>query len=281
MIKIEMLRVFRAVAEQGSLARAADVLGRTPSAVSMMLSQFEGHIGAPLFETDRKNRLTTLGALVLAESHRATDAFSRSLEAIERHRKSTAGTVRIATVPSVAVSILPDILTAFRQSHGAVRLEISDMDSAAVSQRVKFGEADIGIVSASLDAKTAGEQIAKDTLGIVCRTGGPIAQSGKAAWEALALEPFIANPLCALVDLPLVTEIREQCSLDVRNTSALLSFVRNGLGATILPQSALAAEAAGLTFIIPKGPAFARALLKIKSPDRILSPVGQAFCSLL
>ena len=66
MIKIEMLRVFRAVAEQGSLARAADVLGRTPSAVSMMLSQFEWHIGAPLFETDRKNRLTTLGALVLA-----------------------------------------------------------------------------------------------------------------------------------------------------------------------------------------------------------------------
>lgn len=281
MIKIEMLRVFRAVAEQGSLSRAADILGRTPSAVSMMLSQFEGHIGAPLFETDRKNRLTTLGALVLAESHRATDAFSRSLEAIERHRKSTAGTVRIATVPSAAVSILPDILTQFRGSHAAVRLEISDMDSAAVSQRIKFDEADIGIVSATLGANATGEQIAKDTLGIVCKTGGAIAQTVNTTWAALALEPFIANPLCALVDLPSVTDVCAQCSLDVRNTSALLSFVRNGLGATILPQSAIEAEDTALTFIIPQGPVFARALRKIKPADRILSPVGEAFWSLL
>ncbi|MEL6121714.1 MAG: LysR family transcriptional regulator, partial [Pseudomonadota bacterium] len=40
-IKIEMLRCFRAVADSGSLADAAEILGRTPSAISMMLRQFE------------------------------------------------------------------------------------------------------------------------------------------------------------------------------------------------------------------------------------------------
>ena len=74
-IKLEMLRVFRTVAEQGTLTGASAVFGRTPSAVSMMLKQLEDHIGAPLFETDRKNRLTPLGQLVLEESSRATDAF--------------------------------------------------------------------------------------------------------------------------------------------------------------------------------------------------------------
>ena len=60
-IKLEMLRTFRIVAEQGSLTAASSLLARTPSAVSMTLAQLEDHIGAPLFETDRKNRLTPLG----------------------------------------------------------------------------------------------------------------------------------------------------------------------------------------------------------------------------
>ena len=45
-IKIEMLRYFAMVAQRGSLSDAADALGRTPSAVSMMLKQFEDHVGS-------------------------------------------------------------------------------------------------------------------------------------------------------------------------------------------------------------------------------------------
>ena len=77
-------------AAQGTLAGAAAALGRTPSAVSMMLAQFEKEVGGALFETDRKSRLTPLGQLVLEESHRATDAFDKSTDAIRRHVMSTA-----------------------------------------------------------------------------------------------------------------------------------------------------------------------------------------------
>ncbi|MFT5446017.1 MAG: DNA-binding transcriptional LysR family regulator [Gammaproteobacteria bacterium] len=69
-IKIEMLRCFVAVAQSGKLVDAAEKLGRTPSAVSMMLKQFEQHLGAPLFESERKNRLTALGAFALTEASR-------------------------------------------------------------------------------------------------------------------------------------------------------------------------------------------------------------------
>ena len=64
-MKLELLRVFAVTAGQGSLSLAAAQLGRTPSAVSMALAQLEGHIGGSLFESDRKNRLTPLGLLVL------------------------------------------------------------------------------------------------------------------------------------------------------------------------------------------------------------------------
>ncbi|MEZ5912138.1 MAG: LysR family transcriptional regulator [Paracoccaceae bacterium] len=106
-IKIDMLRVFQAVAEEGALAQAAERLARSPSAVSMMLSRFEEEIGAPLFETERKGRLTPLGRLVLEESRRATENFSRSLTAIRRHAQSVAGTLRVAAVPRPRARVCP------------------------------------------------------------------------------------------------------------------------------------------------------------------------------
>lgn len=284
MIKLEMLRVFRVVAEQGNLSGAARELGRTPSAVSMMLAQLEDNIGAPLFETDRKNRLTMLGRLVLEESTRATDAFARSLDAIERHRKSLAGTVRIAAVPSAIVTLLPDMVMQFRDIHPDVRLEISDVDSAAVYRRIKFEEADIGIVSAVAggDQESNGTVILYDDLGIVSRAGGEIARTvaqdaAQPGWEVLEREALIANPLCGMVDDPTVQKLLLTCTLEARNTTALLSFVRRGLGATILPQSTIRAQSEGLAFFAPGAPLVRRALLKIANPDRTLNPAASAF----
>ena len=63
------------IATHGSLAEAADALGRTPSAVSMMLKQFEDHVGSALFETARKSRLTPIGELILTEASREVAHF--------------------------------------------------------------------------------------------------------------------------------------------------------------------------------------------------------------
>ena len=112
-IKIEMLRCFAAVARSGNLADAAEALGRTPSAVSMMLKQFEAHLGAPLFESERKSRLTALGAFTLGEATRELDHFERSVAAIENFARAKSGFVRIAAVPSVAEAILPEVTRVF------------------------------------------------------------------------------------------------------------------------------------------------------------------------
>lgn len=280
-IKLEMLRTFRIVAEQGSLMAASSLLGRTPSAVSMMLAQLEEHIGAPLFETDRKNRLTPLGKLVLEESSRATDTFARSLEAIRRHSISTAGTVRIAAVPSATFTVLPEVIAAFRRTRPDVRLEISDADSAAVRRQVKLDAADIGILSAAIDDPTDGNLILQDELGIVCRREGPISRAAADApgisWSLLEYEPLIANPLCHLVEHACIPRLLACCHLEARNTTALLSFVRAGLGATVLPRSAAQHQREDLAFVMPTDPTTQRQLRKIRSQDRHLGPAALAF----
>ncbi|GMG81461.1 hypothetical protein LNKW23_06740 [Paralimibaculum aggregatum] len=279
-IKLEMLRTFRVVAEQGALAAAAERLGRTPSAVSMTLAQLEDHIGAPLFETDRKNRLTPLGQRVLEESSRATDAFDHSLAAIGRHAVSTAGTVRIAVVPSATITILPGIIAAYRLVRPDVRLEISDVDSAAVRRRIKTDAADIGIVSDAAGDASDGNVIFEDDLGILCHRDGAIfaaAAAGGPSWTLLEREPIIANPLCRLVDHPCIPPLLEGCNLEARNTTALLSFVRAGLGATVLPRSAVQHLSQEVAFVMPADPLTRRQLRRIRDESRHLGPAAEAF----
>ena len=288
MIKLEILRVFLAVAEEGALALAAQKLGRTPSALSMALSQLEAQVGAPLFETDRKNRLTPLGRLVLEEARRATNSYTRSLDAIARHAQSLAGTVRVMAVPSATITLLPRAVLAFSQARPDVRLDIRDSDTASVIAQVAMGEADIGIISQSPRANAApsveAEVILSDPLGIVARHDGRFAQKTKGRgvqWQDLIHEPLIANPLCDLVDHLSVTEGLQDCRIEARNTTALLAFVRAGIGITILPQTAMAEADPALRFFAPNDPHSRRELCKIRNRAAHLSPVAQSFWDLL
>lgn len=283
-IKLEMLRVFRTVAEKGALSQAASVLGRTSSAVSMMLSQLEENLGAPLFEGDRKNQLTRLGELVLAEAIRATDVFESSADAIRRLTTSIAGTVRIAAVPSVTATLLPRALAAFRLTHPDVRLEISDLDSASVRRRVRLDEADIGIMTRRVDDAAEGVSIMHDRLGIAFNHDGAVARAvangAPVDWELLRLEPLIANPLCDLVPHPVVAELMKSCNLEARNTTALIAFVREGLGATILPDSLLL-DREGIGYVGPATPEACRELRMISTPERRLNPAAEELWKML
>ena len=67
------------------------------------------------------------------------------------------------------------------------------------------------------------------------------------------------------------------CNLQAANTTALVSFVRQGLGATVLPESVVAALADNLGFCRPADPETQRNPHMICSADRRLSPAAQSF----
>ncbi len=277
-IKLEMLRCFAAVASTGSLAAAAGLLGRTPSAVSMMLAGFEAQLGAPLFEGERKSRLTPFGRVTLAEAERAIAAFDGSVAAIGRSARSTAGTVRIAAVPSVSITLLPRAIARFRAERPDVRLEISDVDSVAVKRRLEADEADLGLASGPVGLGLASELLLTDALGIVCHPDHPAALApDPIGWDALASGPFVANPLAALVDHPRVAALAAASHLVARNTTTLLAFVRLGLGATILPERIVDRAAADLRFRRPMDPPAERPVQLLQQRNSRLNPAAEAF----
>ncbi|MQY42550.1 LysR family transcriptional regulator [Epibacterium sp. SM1969] len=277
-IKMEMLRCFRAVVEHGRLSDAAEALGRTSSAVSMMLKQFEDHIGKPLFETTRKARLTALGQQIYNEACRELDHFDRTLINIEGLARAEIGYVRLAVTPSVATVILPPILRSFVENHPKVRVEMRDMNSTGVQRALLNERVDIGIASFGPVAGLEREKLFGDPFGVVCRFDSPLAQHKRAlSWEDLNARDFIANGLCQQIKDPEFQQILDDSVMYVPNTSSILALVRAGVGVTLLPKLAVLPDFRDLVFVPLANDVPEREVYLATPPKALLTPAALAF----
>lgn len=254
-MKLEYLRIFVAVADAGGLTTAGDRVGRTPAALSLTLKQIESDLGGALFEGERKSRLTPLGAYVLGQARRALVECDGALASIRQYAHGESGFVSVAAVPSAAIRLIPMAVKRVRIQRPHLRIELRDIDSAAVSEAVLSGGVDFGI--ATLNDATLGlaaERLVEDPFVLVCKPSHPLAKRRRPVyWEDIDPAEFISNGLCARIRSAEAQALDVQAKLNVRNTMSLLHFVEQGFGVTLLP-----------TLAIPSG----RRLRSIRLADR-------------
>ncbi len=279
MIKIEMLRCFATVARSGNLADAGDKLGRTTSAVSMMLKQFEAQLGDPLFESERKSKLTPLGEFVLEQSDRELDHFDRTVAAIESFARSETGYVRVAAVPSVAEVILPQAVRSFLKDHPAVRIDVQDMDSGSIMRELERERVDLGVASdIGTGADIRRDELFSDAFFVVCRADHPLAALDEPLrWEALAPWPFIANGICEHIKAESFQQVFAGSRLMVRNTTSLLALIRAGMGTTVLPRLVADPMESELRFLPVADPAARRKIQILQRAHNSPSPATRNF----
>src|ERR1700733_6797497 len=115
-VSLVALRVFREVAERGTLTAAATALGYTQSAVSRQVASLERGAGAPLLERRHDGvRPTPAGHVVLRHAAAVLDqidAAARELAGLP----AEAGTVRLGWFTSAGASLLPRALAALRRA---------------------------------------------------------------------------------------------------------------------------------------------------------------------
>ncbi len=138
-----LIRSFVAVVEQGSLTRAAEVLGLSQPTLSRQIAELEGSIGAALFErVARGLKLTSTGEN-LVEPARYMMAAARSLGmAAATQDNGLRGTVRITASEMVSGFVLPALLRELAQLHPEIQIEL--VASNQVSNLLER-EADIAI----------------------------------------------------------------------------------------------------------------------------------------
>jgi DNA-binding transcriptional LysR family regulator len=281
-IKIEMLRCFTTVARHGSLSDAAEALDRTPSAVSMMLKQFEDHIGAPLFETARKSRLTPIGELIFEEARREVTHFENTVAVIEGLSRSELGYLRLAVTPSVASAVLPRAISSFAQQHPNVQVDIRDMDSAAIAHELSRERADIGIGTLAQVEGMQRTKLFSDAFGVVCRRDHPLADDwDQLTWASMTDHVLIANGLCEQITDPDFAPILAKSRLMVRNTASLLALVREGVGITVLPRLTVTGLQDDVVFLPLADVTARRTVHMMSQPMNVMMPAAREFLKLI
>ena len=279
MIKMEMLRCFVTVARSGNLSDAAETLGRTPSAVSMMLKQFEAHLGHPLFQSDRKNKMTPLGTFVFDEACREVEHFERTVAVISDFAKAKSGMIRMAAVPSVAGSILPVAINRFSSVNPDVTFDVRDMDSASIHRELLRERIDFGLASTDgSSVEIEGVRLISDTFGIVCRADHPLnALPGPVRWQDLEGVGFIKNGLCHQITAAPFQAIAAASKLTVHNTTSLLALVRRGAGVTVVPKLVVNGSDTELVFLEIADTTVCRSIDVLRRADTRVPPVAERF----
>ncbi|GIL39332.1 LysR family transcriptional regulator [Roseiterribacter gracilis] len=141
------LRYALAVAEQGSLAAAARVLGVNHTTVLRRVTAFEETLGVRLFDRQPSGYVPTEAGEALLDKARRMDGLAAEFErAVLGADLRIAGPLRITTTDTLAASVLPEILVAFAASHPDVQVELSTSNQFAnLSKR----DADLAIRPAS------------------------------------------------------------------------------------------------------------------------------------
>ncbi|WP_328363424.1 LysR family transcriptional regulator [Streptomyces sp. NBC_00457] len=148
-VSLTALRVFRAVAEQGTFTAAAASLGYTQSAVSRQIAAIERAAGAELLERRREGvRLTAAGRLVMRHATTVLDeieATARELSGLP----GQAATVRLGWFPSAGAVLLPRALTALRRTDPALHVVGREGSTPALIRALRAGSLDLALLASA------------------------------------------------------------------------------------------------------------------------------------
>lgn len=143
-MELRQLRCFIAVAEMLHFGHAAQQLEMLPSALGRHIRLLEEGLGVRLFIRSTRNvALTAHGKRLLEEGKRII-ADVDALEAdFRRQGRVSARTLRIGTIESAAIGLLPPLLQAFRQRYPAVDVQIDEDRSTRLLTKLKSGRLDM------------------------------------------------------------------------------------------------------------------------------------------
>ena len=133
-------------AARGSIARTADALGYTPSAVSQQLAVLEREAGTPLLDrTARSAGLTDAGRRLAAHAERILAMVEEAEADLSRHASQPSGRVVVTAFPSAAVAFAPALARSLR-AHPQLSLLLRQSSPPEGLQLVRSGEVEVAIV---------------------------------------------------------------------------------------------------------------------------------------
>ncbi|MDQ1186016.1 DNA-binding transcriptional LysR family regulator [Agrobacterium larrymoorei] len=161
----DILRTFVAIAETGNFSTAAEVVFRTPSAVSMQIKKLEEQLKTTLFLRDARSvTLTAHGETLLTYARRM---IALSNEAVSRFvMPDLSGVVKLGAPDDLGQrGLLPGILKRFAEAFPAIMVDVTIDSSSQLYKRIDEQRLDLALVNcASHPLRDTGEVLMRERL---------------------------------------------------------------------------------------------------------------------
>lgn len=226
-----LLKSFIAISETRNFTEAANIVGRSQSALSLQIKNLEEALNCKLFlRSSRRVLLTKEGEIFLGYAKRIIDL---QWEAYSKLREpDIEGKIRLGTPEDFATYYLPKILSTFKQQHPQIQLSVEcDLTLNLVSGFNK-GKYDIALVKRDPKKVTGGIRVWKEPLVWACADNYPIQ---KKISLVLAPEPCIyRNRAVASLN-----KAKKLWSIVYSSPSlaGTIAAVKAGIGITVLPSN--------------------------------------------
>jgi len=238
-MNIAMLATLKTILERGSFTAAAEVVGCSPSAVSLQVKQMEQYFGKPLF--DRSTRVVSPTAFA-QEVVEAVGDFSSRLQLLRtRPAFVVQGSIRVGVITSMQSDVLPRALDLLKRTHTTLDVVVPPLnDTEELISELKAARLEAALV-------------------VRPETGG----SKRLTWQDLHRQPYVmlapakasvrgakqlleaygwigydssiaGGRVAARFMRSLIPQAR--CAMELRSIDAIVAMVAQGLGVSVVPQ---------------------------------------------
>lgn len=246
---LRQLEYVVAVADTGQFSKAAKHCAVSQPALSKQVREVEEMLGVEIFERARPHvLLTRAGEEIVRRARRLLMEADELVAAADAFTGSHRGTVRLGVIPTIAPYGLPGFLAKLRGLFPEVSVAIHELQTEVLVEELRSGGIDLGLLARPFDDEgLAGPDLVVEPFVLVAPTGDPLSVPDPVALQDITGASLIlmkdghclrdqALDVCALAGSPPAT------SVAAASVATLVRMVESGLGATLLPASALNAE---------------------------------------
>jgi len=187
---IRDLRYFVTAAEIGHIHHAAAKVGRSQPAITKSIRRLESELGTRLFEPEGRGlRLTSVGQVLLVRARGIIRTMNETIREVAEVAKGYSGHVRIGAGPTMAVWLLPALVSQLLALSPGITFAITTGLADVLRQDLRDGHLDfvVGPLSESDKTEFSSFVIADDTVVVAVRPQHPLR---KQLVTIQALEPF-------------------------------------------------------------------------------------------
>jgi DNA-binding transcriptional LysR family regulator len=285
-MNFKQIETFRAVMLTRSMTAAATQLHTSQPNISRVIAQLERESGFRLFDRLAGRLVPTAEAEALfRDVERAFVGLDSLRDSARAIRQFGAGTLRVAAVPSIAMSVMSPGILEFRKRYPDVAIAVHTSDSPTVAKWTATRFCDIGLVSYVADTPGVRATLLRNENGVcIVPSQHRLARKRRIVARDLDGEPFISlthgDGTRAAIDAAFVPDGRKM-TLETPYAATICTMVSMGLGVSVVnPLVSRSLRLAGVK-AIPFEPAIAFQSYVLHAQQHAAPALADAFLECL